>query len=445
MYAWSDWIQHNQKKLISREKVEERMKAFTLAVLVFIGTGIGQAQVLDRIVAVVENDFILQSELDAQVRFFILNNKLDQNTPGLKQQVLQAMINEKLIIAKAIEDSVTVTDEEVQQQLDAVVQQRVQQVGSESRLEEVYGMPLSRIKREYRDEMRKNLLSQRLQQQRFGTTQVGRYEVEEFFAAYKDSLPPVPEEVELAHIFMKPKPNEAAKAATRAKMQALLDSLTAGVPFADLARRHSQDPGSASLGGDLGLVRRGQFVKEFESAAFSLAEGQTSGIVETELGFHIIHLLERRGDAVHAQHILMRFERSDAGDSTTVQLLDSLRMRVTKGESFAELAKRYSEDNASNLIGGSLGTLNLEQLGKDWYPTVSQLKPGEVSPPARLSWGNTYGYHIVLMRSRTPAHTMNLQQDYQKIEAIALNYKRTREYQAWLDDLKTKMYWKSYL
>jgi peptidyl-prolyl cis-trans isomerase SurA len=416
----------------------------TLILSMTIAACMAQAQVLDRVIAVVENDFILESELEAQVHFFVLNNKVDQNTPGLREQVLNSLINEKLIVAKAIEDSVTITDDEVQQQLDAVIQQRVQQMGGEARLEEMYGMPLSRIKREYRDEMRKNLLSQRLQQQRFGTTQVGRHEVEEFFQTYKDSLPPIPDEVELAHIFMKPKPSEQVKASTRAKMQALLDSLAHGADFGDLAKRHSQDPGSAQQGGNLGLVRRGQFVKEFESAAFALAENQTSGIVETELGFHIIQLLERRGDAVRARHILMRMERSDTGDSSTVMLLDSIRQRALTGESFADLAKKYSEDNASNLVGGSLGTLNFDQIGKDWYGTVSPLQPGEISRPDRLPWANSYGYHIVLLRKRTPAHKMSIEQDYQKLEAIASNYKRTREYQAWLEELRGKMYWKSY-
>ncbi|MBP1658790.1 MAG: surA, partial [Bacteroidetes bacterium] len=165
-----------------------------LVVLVII-TGLhatAGAQVLDRIVAVVENDPILESELAAQVQFFIMNNRLDPKTPGLRDQVLQSMINEKLIIAKAIEDSVVVSDDEVQQQLEAAIQSRIQQVGSEARLEEAYGMPLSRIKREYRDEMRKNLLAQKLQQQRFGSSQIGRFEVEEFYRTYRDSLPKVP-------------------------------------------------------------------------------------------------------------------------------------------------------------------------------------------------------------------------------------------------------------
>jgi peptidyl-prolyl cis-trans isomerase SurA len=402
-------------------------------------------QVMDRIVAVVDNDLILESELNAQVQFFLLNNRLDPKTPGLREQVLQSMINEKLVVAKAVEDSVTVSDEEVQQQLDVAIQQRVQQVGSEARLEEMYGMPLSRIKREYRDEMRKNLLAQRLQQQRFGAAQIGRFETEEFFRTYRDSLPRVPEEVELVHIFIKPKFGEAEQLATRARAQLLLDSIAAGVDFDGLAKRHSEDPGSAPLGGNLGLVRRGQFVKEFESAAFALLEGQTSGIVETELGMHLIQLIERRGDAVRARHILLRIQRTEAGDQIAIALLDSLRARAIAGQQFAELAKRYSEDKETNLIGGALGTLELEQMDKNWLATVSPLQTGDISAPAKLPVGNSYGYHIVLVRKRTPAHVMTLEQDYHKVEALALNYKRTRDYQAWLEDIKSKIYWKIYI
>lgn len=419
----------------------------TLQIILVALTGVFSAhsQTLDRVVAVVGNDPILESELDAQVQFFVFNNRLDPQTPGLKQQVLQSMINEKLIVAQAVEDSITVTDEEVQQQLDHVIQQRIQQVGSETKLEELYGMPLSRIKREFRDEMRKNLLSQRLQQQRFGSTQIGRREVEEFFAMYEDSLGTVPEEVELAHIFVRPKFDEAAKAEARRKAELLLDSIRTGADFGDLAQRHSQDPGSATRGGDLGMVRRGQFVKEFETAVFSMAEQQVSGIVETEFGLHIIQLLERRGEAVHPRHILLRVERTQAADDSVVAFLNSLRTRILAGESFTDLAKEHSEADDTAPIGGYLGTFELEQLDKNLYPVVAQLKEGEISEPAKLPVGNSYGYHIVQVRRRTPAHPMSLERDYHKIEAIALNYKRTHDYAAWLEELKTSIYWQSRL
>jgi len=406
--------------------------------------GLAHTQTLDRVVGVVDNDLILESELNAQVQFYVLNNKIDAATPGLRAQVLQSMINEKLIIAKAIEDSVTVTDEEVQQQMDAVIQQRVQQFGSEARLEEMYGMPIGKIKREFREELRKSLLAQKLQQQRFGNATIGRFEVEEFYKTYKDSLPRVPEELDLSDIGIAPKVSDEAKAATRAKIQALIDSLQSGVDFAGLAKRHSQDPGSAAQGGDLGLVRRGQFVREFETAVFALTDGQISGIVETEFGFHIIQLLERRGDAVHARHILLRVERTKESDDATIRLLDSLRQRALAGESFAELARKYSETK-ENTIGGNLGTVEIDQLNGAFRPAIDTLKEGAISAPVKVPEGTGYKYHIVWVRHRSPTHQMTLDQDFHKVEAIALNFKRTRDYQAWIEELKSQIYWQARL
>jgi len=403
------------------------------------------AQVLDRVVAVVDDDIILESELDAQIQFFVMNNKLDAATPGVRDQVLQSMINEKLIVAKAIEDSITVTDDEVQQQLESTIQQRIQQVGSEQRLEELYGMPLSKIRREFRDEMRKSLLATRLQQQRFGSTQVSRREVEDFFHTYKDSLGTVPEEVELSHIYIEPKASDQARSAARTQMQALLDSLAAGADFAELAKRHSQDPGSAGQGGDLGWVRRGLFLPEFESVVFGLAEKQRSGIVETKYGLHVIELLERRGESVHARHILLRIERTTADDDSTINFLKSLRARVQAGEDFGALAKKYSEDKETAPIGGSLGTAELSQIEKTFAATILSLKEGEISDPVRLTVGGTYGYHIVLLRRRTPEHQASLEQDYQRIETLASNFKRNKEYQAWLEELRSNIYWESRL
>jgi peptidyl-prolyl cis-trans isomerase SurA len=413
------------------------------AIAVFVVSG--SAQVLDRIVAVVDKEIILESDLNAQIQFFVFNSKVDANTPGLKDQVLESMINEKLIIAKALEDSVMVTDDEVQQQLEAVIAQRIQQVGSEQRLEELYGMPLARIKREFRDEMRNNILAQRLQQQRVSSLQVSRREVEEFFRQYKDSLGTVPEEVELAHIAITLKAGEQARTAAREKAQAILDSIKAGVDFAELAKRHSEDPGSANRGGDLGLVRRGQFVKEFETAVFSMAEKEVSGIVETSFGLHIIQLLERRGDAVHPRHILVRIPRTKSDEDEIIARLDSLRTRALAGESFAELAKKYSEDKETAIVGGNLGTTALEQVDKSLYPTIVNLKPGEISQPARLSVPGFDGYHIVLMKKRVPAHPASLEADFHRIETIALNFKRNKEYTSWLEELRNKIYWESRL
>jgi len=402
-------------------------------------------QILDRIVAVVGNEIILESELNAQMQFYVSSNKLDPNTPGLKDQVLQSMINEKLILARAIEDSVVVTDDEVKQQLDAAIQQRVQQFGSEAKLEEIYGMPISRIKREFRDEMRKNLLTQRLQQQRFGTEEISRREVQEFYQTYKDSLGTVPEEVQLARIYIKPGFDKDAHDAAHAKARLILDSIKAGADFGEMAKRYSEDPGSAAAGGDLGFVHRGQFVKEFETAVFALSENQISGLIETAFGIHIIQLLERRGDAVHARHILIRVPRSERSDSVAIALLDSLRNAILGGANFAELARKYSDDKETAIVGGDIGTDAIDNLDPSLKSVVGPLKEGEISKPEKLVTGNNYGYQIVWVKKRTPAHTLTLDGDYHRLETIALNYKRTNDYQEWLEELRNKIYWESKL
>jgi peptidyl-prolyl cis-trans isomerase SurA len=418
----------------------KKMK-YVLPVLVFAAFTVAfpRQQVLDRVVAVVGNDVILASDLKAAVQIYAMNNRIDASTPGLDDQVLQGLINEKLIVAKAVEDSVTVTDEEVQQQLDAVIQMRVQQFGSEQKMEDAYGMPISRIKREFRDEMRKNLLAQKLQQQRISSTTVGRYEVEEFY-----SLPRVPEELEMSDIVIAPNFDPEARAAAYKKLTAIRDSIRAGGDFADFAKRYSEDPGSAPRGGDLGFARRGTFVNEFETAVFGLAEGQLSDIVESQFGLHLIQLLERRGDAVHARHILLRIPRSDKGDQAAIAKLDSLRLRALAGESFAELARKYSEGKES-VIGGNMGTAEIDQVNKDILPAVEGLKPGDISKPVKVNEGSGYRYHIVLLRSRTPAHEMSLDKDYHKLEQIALKFKQSKEYQAWVDDLRNSIYWQSRL
>jgi len=427
---------------MTARSVSPAIPAFALALLsVVLPVAAPAQETLDRIAAVVDNEVILLSELDAQVQFFVLNNRLDPNTPGLRSQVNETTTTEKLILAKAIEDSIVVSDEEVQQQLDAVIQQRIQQVGSESRLEELYGMPLSRIRREFRDDMRKQLLAQRLRQQKFGTLQVGRFEVEEFYGTYRDSLPRVPDEVQLAHIFVTPRVGDADKMGAKELLQRLRDSIVAGADFADMARRYSQDAGTAQQGGDLGLVRRGQFVREFESAVFALQEGQLSDIVETQFGFHLIQLQERIGDAVRTRHILLRIQPSGSEEDSARAFLGRLRARALAGEPFADLAREYSEDKDTKALGGNLGSFELDQLEGDLKAAIQPLSEGDITEPVALTRGSLSGFQIVVIKRRTPAHAMTLEGDYQRLEVLALNAKQFREYQRWIDELKTKIHW----
>jgi peptidyl-prolyl cis-trans isomerase SurA len=402
-------------------------------------------QVLDRVVAVVGGEAILLSDLQARTQFYAVQNRIDVKTPGLQARVLDFMINDKLVLAKAVEDSITVSDDELRQQLDARIKELVQQYGSESRVEELYGMSINRMRREFRDDMKKELLKSKLQSTKFGNTTVTRREVEEFFEAYRDSFPTIPEEVDLSHIYITPKPSAAAKRATFERAKVILDSIKAGGDFAALAKRYSEDLGSASHGGDLGWARRGDFVKEFEEAAFALKEGQLSGVVETSLGFHIIQMLERRGEAVHVRQILVKMERTQADDDSTIAFLKGLKARIEAGEKFSDLAKKYSEDEESASLGGDLGTPSLNQLQPEFLATVKALSPGQISEPTKVTFSKGYGYHIVLLRKRIPEHKISLQGDWKRVEQLALGYKRNNEYARWLEELRKSIFWESRL
>jgi peptidyl-prolyl cis-trans isomerase SurA len=418
------------------------------AVLLFFsmhGSVVHAQQVIDKIVAVVGSEPIFLSDLQNEVQLYAVQNRVDPKSPELEKNVLDAMINDRLILAKAIEDSVTVTDEEVQQQLDDRIKEIIQQSGSEARVEELYGMPVSRMKREFRETMKKQLLKAKLQRQELGNISVSRWEVEDFFKNYQDSLAPVPEEVEVSHIYVSPKVSADVKRAAYDRAKTILDSIKAGGDFAEFAKRYSEDPGSSSHGGDLGWARRGDFVKEFEEAAFALKPGGLSGVVESPLGYHIIQLVDRRGEAIHARHILIKLERSKADDDSTIAFLKTLKERAQAGESFSDLAKKYSEDDETAPLGGDLGTLSVDQLQPDFLATVNTLSPGEISDPAKVTLSKGYGFHIVFLRSRIPPHKLSLSKDWKRIEQYALAYKRNNEYARWLAELRKSVYWEERL
>jgi len=416
-----------------------RLSVFLLYFLLTFSASISQT-LIDRIVAVVDKEIITESELQERVNFVAMQNRVDATKPELKSQILESMVAEKLILAQALIDSIEITDEQVSQALDQQLQNIVRQLGSTERVEQYYGKPINRIKREFRDEMRKQLLVQRVRQAREATLSVSRREVEEFYATYKDSLPRVPEEFTVSHLFMVPKADSAVELQTRRKLQGILDSIRAGSSFEDFARRYSQD-GSAAGGGDLGWVRRGDFVREFEEVVFSLKENEISNLVKTQYGYHVIQLAGRRGESVRARHILLRIEKGAASDSVAARALRALRDRALKGESFADLAKQYSEDEETKPLGGDLGILTTDQLTADFASVVKEMKQGEISDAHRVTLGASYGFQIIWLRKRTPSHEMTLAQDFSRVEQLALYLKRNRENQEWVNELRKNIYW----
>jgi peptidyl-prolyl cis-trans isomerase SurA len=418
----------------------KRIQTIILSLALLIPLSLSAQTLIDRIVAVVDKEIITESELNERVAFLAMQNHLDPNQASLRAQVLDGMVSEKLVLAQALIDSVEVTDDEVTRGLDQQIANFVRQVGSEQRVEQMYGKSIARIKREYRTEIKNQMLVQRIRQQREASISVTHREVEDFFASFKDSLPQVPEEFELSHIYIVPKPDTSVEAKTRQIMQSILDSIRAGGDFADYAKRYSTDPGSATSGGDLGWEKRGVFVREFEETAFALKEGEISDIVKTQFGFHIIQLLGRRGESVHVRHLLMKIDKGPASDSAAVDTLRSIRMRVLNGESFSKLASKYSEDEDTKSVGGDLGPLTVDQLQSDFAAQIKGMKAGEISEPERTVVGSSYGFHIIWMRKRTPPHAIGIQNDFKRLEQLALYMKRNKQNADWLDELKKTIF-----
>jgi peptidyl-prolyl cis-trans isomerase SurA len=419
------------------------MKLNILILFLLISIPSFSQKVLDKIVAVVDNEIILQSEIDFQVGVFASQRQIDPNTPGLKEQLLNSIIEEKLIYAQAGLDSIVVSEDEVNQRIDYQIATFTQQYGSVQNIEKIYGMSIDRIKRELRDDVRKSLMVQRLQEKNFGKVQATKREVEEFFDTYNDSIGVIPERVVIYHIFQNPKASEKLKKKFKDKAFALLDSVKAGKDFAELAKKYSDDPGSAAQGGDLGFVKKGVFYPEFEEAAYKLNVGETSAVIESPVGFHIIQLIERRGESINTRHILVKIKADDNADLQAIEFLTEIRDSIINGKiTFQEAAKKYSEDKDTSPFGGELGTFYMNQLDKSLLDAVGKLKEGDIGYPKRLEYApGTYGYHIVWLKSRTSQHKATLENDYTEIKKLADDFKKQNEYKNWIESLKGKIYW----
>ncbi len=416
-----------------------------LFLLLFLATATVQAQdsrVLDRIVAVIGDEIITESELQLQLLQAGVRGTIKGNDKAMRENILNSMMADKLVLAQAVLDSIIIPQEEITRRLDEHIKRLVRQHGSEEKLEQLAGMSIAQLKREFREDVRKRLMIEQIQQQKFGVTEVTHREVLEFFETFRDSLPPVPEQVKLSQIAIFPRITEQFREAARAKTLLLLDSLKAGADFDELARRHSDDLGSGRNGGDLGLARRGVFVKEFEEAAFALEPDELSGIVETQFGFHIIKLIEKKGEAVRPKHILIKVEKTGESDQSVIDTLNAIRARILNGESFEELARIYSEDEETRKQGGSLGAVDVEELTNEMKTVQQNLAVGKISDPVKIAFDKDYAYAIVKLDERIAQHPATLDRDYQRIAGFTRIFKQNRKYAEWIEEIKKNVYWK---
>ena len=421
-------------------KIKKIIVLIIISIICFGSLAFSQRRVIDRIVAIAGNEIILESELNYAAQQYATRLKQNPNDPQFRRDILDEMITNKLVLAQAIIDSIDVPDDEVERAVTEEMKELVRRFGSEERLAQYANMSINRLKLERKTETKKDLIVRKMMQTKLSTLSISRREIEEYYNMIKDSLPMMPEEVEVYHIQVFPKPDEGLKAEIYRLAQSVLDSIRGGSDFGEMAKKHSEHP-SARNGGDIPWVKRGSLVKEYEEAAFALEPGQISNVIESPLGLHIVMLVDRRGDAILTKQIFFKISKSDTDDETAQKILLGLKERVEKGEKFSELARRYSENPESKDMGGYLGTFPLESLSPEMVETLSKMKDGSVSAPQRVSVGTNYAFQILYLGKRIPAHPLSIVDDITKIENAVRKTKESEELRKWVEEIKGNVYW----
>lgn len=395
---------------------------------------------VDKVVAVVGKNIIKKSDVESaytQVRLRqgnadALSNKCD---------ILEGLMLNKLLVQKGIMDSVEVSDEEVEQQVEYYLKAYMRQYGTKEALREATGFEYDEFHDLYFDLLKNRFLSQRVEAQLTQNVSITPNEVKAYYERMpKDSLLHLEAEYELSEITLQPIISEAERDRVRTELATLRERVLKGESFSMLATLYSQDPGSSKKGGELGFFGRGDMVSEFEAAAFALKPGEVSPIIETQFGFHILQLIERRGNTINVRHILLQPKVSSEDLLATRIRLDSIADAIRSGNiSFAEAAKRYS--NAVTSRSG--GVMPNPQTGNnrftrsvfnELYPGISinAMTEGAISNATLMvDDENQQLFRIVRLDRKIEEHDANLTDDYDKIYTAALAEAKHNKVLAW--------------
>jgi len=402
--------------------------------------------VIDKIIAKVDNYIVLKSELERS--FLQLQSSGDYNTT--RCQVLEGLVLNKLMVAKAEIDSVVVAEEMIDRQLDMKMQGVIAQAGGDpEKLEEAFGKSMEEIREDLRDQEKEQMLVQEMQRTITATITVTPSEVRRFFRNIpQDSLPYFSKEVEIGQIVKEPV--VSAKERDRIESQLLnirSEAIDDGVDFQVLAGRHSDGP-TGPRGGNLGDVERGQMVSEFEAAALKLKNDEISMPVETEFGFHITQMIDRRGNVYNARHILIRPKYSDEDYNIAATFLDSVKVLIQNDSlAFDKAAKEFSDDKETSPNGGFIrdmsgaSRISVSELEPGLFFTMDSMQVGNISEPMRYTMpdGND-AMRVIYYKSKLKPHQANLDQDYQKIYMAALNAKKQKQMSDWFKDAKNEVF-----
>lgn len=401
-----------------------------------------QAQeIIDKVIINVGGEYVLYSEMITNYRYIKDRNpKADVDICEVAEQI----ISQKILVDQAKLDSILVSDVEVEGQLDYRFQNILRQMGGdEARFTEYYGKSISEMKDDQREDMKQQILAERIQGQLINEVIITPKEVIEFFNEIpKDSIPFLSSEVEISEIVFKPQVNATEREKSLQKLSDIREKILNGEEtFEEMALKNSAD-GSAQDGGNLGWASRGSYVSEFEAAAYGLDPDEISDVIETEYGFHIIKMNERRGNSIRVQHILIRPTITQSDLDLTQTRLDSIKnLVVVDSLPFDYAVKLYSDKKSQNYHNG--GRMSNPKTGDNYFDTgdlppdiyfeIEEMEVGEISEP--LEYFDRAGetlYRVIKLDSRTKPHRASLEQDYSRIQNFARESKRNIYYNNWM-------------
>ena len=417
-----------------------------------------EPQVIDKVVAVVGKNIVLQSDIENQYLQYRLNG-MTGSAQAMRCQILEDLLLQKLMLNQAEMDSITVTDDKVEASMNQKLRYFISRMGSQEKLESYFGKTITEIKDELRLAEKDRMLQELVQAGIMESVVVTPKEVRSFYQDIPaDSVPMVEAQYEIVQIVKRPPVSIDEKLQVKDRLYQIRKRILEGESsFSTMAVLYSEDPGSARQGGELGFAGRGVYATEFENVAFNLRDGEISDVVETEFGFHIIQLIERKGETINCRHILLTAKVPVEALEKAQLELDSVVGLIRNGDmTFEDACKKFSDDDTKN-NGGYLtnpmtgaNTLSLSDMReleaevnefKNLSFVISRLNVGEISDPVPMTTDdNKDAFRLVMVKKKTEAHKANIKDDYNLIQGWALNMKKREAIAKWIADKASKAY-----
>lgn len=409
------------------------------------------SQEIDKVVAVVGGSIILKSEVENQYAQYLAQGNSADN--AIKCYFLQQLLTQKLLSQQAVIDSIEVTEDEIEDNINNRLRYMSNRAGGQEQLEQFLNRSLLQYKEEMRPDIREQLIANKMQRKITEKVDVTPFEVKRFFNNIPtDSLPNFNTEVEIGEIVFDPKLSEKEKKPIYDRLNGIRNEIIDGKDFGTMARLYSEDPGSAADGGEYPFADRNTWVKEFTKTAFKLKPGELSNIFETEFGYHILQVLERRGEQVKVRHILRTFKPTTESLARSQSVADSVyKLLVDKKIDFYTAATQFSDNEETKYNGGMLLNsenvqsrtthIPVDQLDASIFSAIDTLEAGQHSRPSQFtSQDGSSGYRIVYLKTRIPPHKANLDEDYSKLKEAALDDKTSRIISEWFESKRRTTY-----